>query len=62
MWEQSSEAREQGKPIDLPHYESSDDGESAEPGADRAFSELGLTRAGSHRTTLVSVLVELGGS
>jgi energy-coupling factor transporter ATP-binding protein EcfA2 len=42
MWDQSSEAREQGKPIDLPHYESVGRMERAlNLDADRAFDELG---------------------
>jgi WD40 repeat protein len=42
MWEQSSEAREQGKPIDLSHYESVGRMERAlNLDADRAFGALG---------------------
>ena len=42
MWEESSEAREQGKPIDLPHYESVGRMERAlNLDADHAFDGLG---------------------
>jgi hypothetical protein len=57
MWEQSSDAREQGEPIDLSHYESVGRMERAlNLDADRAFGELG---GDPHREAIARRLFQL---